>query len=82
MELLNYLIVNIMQLPWIVKGPGLFFMFAFLFKAIRHLFKLKFVSAVTSLLLSFIVALIFARWGHDIAAFVQALLTSPAPQSN
>ena len=70
MELLNYLVVNIMQLPWIVKGPGLFLIFLFLIKAIGHVFRLRLFSVVTNFLLSVIVALVLARWGQDIAAFI------------
>ena len=82
MELLDYLIANIMALPWVIKGPGLFFIFSFLLKSIGHVFRLRLIAAITNFLLSLIIALILARWGVEIAIFVQEQLNMSAPQSD
>ena len=70
MALIDYLITNTSQLPWIVLGPGLFLIVMFLFKALGQFFRLKWISAIGSILYALIIALILARYGQDIAAYV------------
>ncbi len=76
MDIVDYLITNISQLPWIILGPGLLLMAIFTFKAIGYVFRLRLISVVTNLLYAFIVALVMARYGQEIAAFVMDVIES------
>lgn len=76
MDIVDYLITNISQLPWIVFGPGLFLIAVFLLKAVGQVFRLRLISVVTNILYAFIVALVMARYGQDIAAFVLDVIES------
>lgn len=70
MDIFDYLITNINQLPWITRGPGLFLIVVFLLKAVGHVFRLRLISVITNILYAFIVALVLARYGQEITAFV------------
>ena len=57
---------NIMELPWMVKGPGLLIIFLFLMRFIRSLFSLHLVTAFTSLVYAFVFSLILSQGGSAI----------------
>ena len=75
MNIVEYLITNIGPLPWIVKGTGFALMAYLVFRSIGQFFSLRWVRAATSLVSVLVIALIMARFGQDIAAF---LATEPA----
>ena len=70
MDIIDYLITNITPLPWIVKGTGLGLMVLLVFRAAGQFLSLRFIKATTSLVTALVVALILARFGQDIAAFI------------
>ena len=76
MELIDYLIENITNLPGIVRWPGIFLIALLLLRAIGHVFRLRLVSVIINLLYAFIVALVLAQYGHEIAAFISGVLNS------
>ncbi|MEM9332310.1 MAG: hypothetical protein AAGA53_13360 [Pseudomonadota bacterium] len=81
MDIVDYLITNIGDLPWSVKGVG-FALMAFLFlRAVSQFFSLKWIRAATSLVMVLVVALVMARFGQDIASFV-ANQIPPAKSTN
>lgn len=77
MDIIDYLVTNINQLPWIVRGPGLFLIVLFLLKAIGHVFRLRLISVITNILYAVIVALVLARYGQEITAFVLDVINRP-----
>jgi len=74
MDLVDYLITNISKLDHIVRWPGIFLIILYLLRAVGHVFRLKLISVVTHILYATIIALVLARYGNDIAAFLYDLL--------
>ena len=77
LDIIDYLVTHIAPLPWIVKGPGLLFMIALVFRAISQFMSLRWIKAVTSLVMVIVIALIMARFGSDIATFMETQLVQP-----
>ena len=73
-DLLNYLVTNIVALEPIIRWPGIFLIALFVIKALGHLFGLRLVSFATNFLYALIVALVLARYGQDITAYLIDLL--------
>lgn len=76
MELVDYLIENIMSLPGIVRWPGIFLIVVFLLRAVGHLLRFRLVSVITNLLYAFIFALVLAQYGNEIASFISDAINS------
>lgn len=57
---------RIMELPWIVKGPGIALIVLFLFRAIRCLFSLRLITLFTSLVYAVVIAIILSQAGEAI----------------
>ncbi|MGI9350585.1 MAG: hypothetical protein ACR2O3_03390 [Rhizobiaceae bacterium] len=70
MDIVDYLITHIAPLPWAVKGTGFALMAILALRAAGQFFSLRWIKAVTSLVLILVIALGMARFGEDIAAFV------------
>ncbi|MEM7216664.1 MAG: hypothetical protein AAF423_14085 [Pseudomonadota bacterium] len=73
MDFVDYLVVHISPLPWTVKGVGFAFIAFLVFRAIGQFFSLRWIRALTSLVMALVVALIMARFGQDIAAYLTNL---------
>ena len=58
---------KITALPVILSGPGLLIILLFLVRFVRSLFTLHLITAASSLLFAFVVALVLSQWGEDIA---------------
>jgi hypothetical protein len=74
-------IQNILELPLLVMGPGLLLIFLFLVRFLRSLFSLRLVTAFTSLIYAFVIALILSQAGFAIVK-VLGLEEKPAAQSS
>lgn len=70
MDIVDYLITNIAPLPWTVKGTGFGLMALLFLRAAGQFLSLRFIKATTSLVTALVIALVLARFGQDIAAFV------------
>jgi len=73
MDLVDYLVTNISELDHIVRWPGIFLIVLYLLRAVGHLFRLRLISVVTNLLYATIIALVLARYGNEIAVYLQNL---------
>ena len=73
MDLVDYLVTNISALDHIVRWPGIFLIVLYLLRAVGHLFRLRLISLVTNLLYATIIALVLARYGNEIAVYLQNL---------
>ena len=73
MDLVDYLVTNISALDHIVRWPGIFLIVLYLLRAVGHLFRLRLISVVTNLLYATIIALVLARYGNEIAVYLQNL---------
>ncbi|MDJ0613028.1 MAG: hypothetical protein QNJ29_05085 [Rhizobiaceae bacterium] len=71
MDLIDYLVSNIIELPHIVRWPGIFLIVLYLLRAVSHIFRLRLISVVTNILYATIVALLLAQYGNEIAAFME-----------
>ncbi|MEM7465227.1 MAG: hypothetical protein AAF362_21370, partial [Pseudomonadota bacterium] len=60
-----------------VKGTGLGLMVLLVLRAAGQFLSLRFIKASTSLVTALVVALILARFGQDIAAFVASHPVQP-----
>ncbi|MEM9279226.1 MAG: hypothetical protein AAGA76_11685 [Pseudomonadota bacterium] len=81
MDIIDYLVTNIAPLPWIVKGTGFVLMAVLVFRAVGQFFSLRWIRAATSLVMALVIALVMARFGQDIAAFI-ASQSPPATTAN
>ncbi len=70
MDIIDYFITHIGPLPWMVKGTGFAIMALLVFRAFGQFLSLRWIRAVTSLVSALVIALILARFGQDIAAFI------------
>ncbi|MEM8648938.1 MAG: hypothetical protein AAGF54_00250 [Pseudomonadota bacterium] len=70
LDIVDYLITYVSELPWMVKGPGFALMVYLIFRSVGQFMTLRWIKAATSLVYALIVALVMARFGHDIAAFI------------
>jgi hypothetical protein len=77
LDILDYLITNIKPLPWIVKGPGLGLMALLLLRAVTQFLTLRWIKAATSIVYAAIVVLGMARFGDDIAGYIQDKSKAP-----
>lgn len=77
MDIIDYLITNISELPWNVKGPGLVLIAYFSFRAFTQFLTLRWIRAATTLVYALIVALGMARFGSDIANLITEKQTVP-----
>lgn len=80
MDLFDYLITNILPLPWTVKGPGFLLMILIAFQAVGHFMSLRWISAATSLVTILVLALIMARFGTEIAVWIESLIVQQSEQ--
>ena len=78
MDIIDYLVTHITPLPWTVKGPGMLLMVLLAFRAATQFMSLRWIRAITSLVSIVVVALIMARFGSDIAVFIDTQLSQPA----
>ena len=78
MDIIDYLVTHISPLPWTVKGTGLVLMLLLAFRAATQFMSLRWIRAITSLVSIVVVALIMARFGTDIAAYIDTMLARPA----
>ena len=60
----------ILQLPWIVKGPGLLLIVIFLFRSITLFLTLHPIRAITNIVYAFVIALILSRFGVAIGDWI------------
>lgn len=72
MDIIDYLITDISELPWIVKGPGLVLMVLLLLRSFTQVFTLRWVKAATNVVYAVVIALGMARFGQQIAEFIDA----------
>lgn len=70
---------KILALPLMVSGPGLLIIFLFLIRFIRSLFSLHLVTAFTSLVYAFVIAVILSNAGQVI---VQMLGIEDDPETS
>ena len=70
MELFDYLLNAILPLPWIVKGPGFAMIAWLLLRSVMQFLTLRWIKSATSIVFALIIALVLARYGTDIAAFL------------
>ncbi|MEM7068336.1 MAG: hypothetical protein AAF478_05575 [Pseudomonadota bacterium] len=77
MDIVDYLITHIAPLPWTVKGTGFVLMLILAFRAFGQFLSLRWIRAATSIVLILVVALVMARFGQDIAAFVAGSPQTP-----
>ena len=78
MDIVTYFITHIGPLPWIVKGTGFAIMAFLVFRSFGQFFSLRWIRATTSLVCALVVALVLARFGQDIAAFIASETPNPA----
>ncbi len=80
-DLLDYLITHISELPQNVQLIGGGLIALFVLRSFFLVLRLRLISAATSLLYALIVALVLARYGHDIAAFIgNSAAQAPSPE--
>ena len=72
MDIITYLVTDISDLPWIVKGPGLILVVLLLLRAFTQVFTLRWVKAATSVVYALVIALVMARFGLQIAEYIGA----------
>ncbi len=60
-----------MELPWLVKGPGLAILALLAYRALRSLFSLKPFKLISSLIMFFVVAFILSRFGNAIVLMIE-----------
>jgi len=77
LDIIDYLITHITPLPWTVKGPGFLLMAMLGFKAIGQFLSFRWIKAATSLVTIVIVCLAMARFGTDIAQFIDEKWKAP-----
>ena len=80
MDIIDYLITNISPLPWIVKGTGMALMVLLFFRAFSQIFTLRWIKAATNIVYAIIVALGMARFGQDIADYIETKQEKPVEQ--
>ncbi len=73
MDLIDYLVTNIAEAPHIVRWPGIFLIALYLLRAFGHIFRLRLISVITNVLYAVIIALLLARYGDQIAAYMYGL---------
>lgn len=73
-------ISNILELPWLVKGPGLFLIALFLLRAVRCVFSLRLITVLTSLVYAMVFAIILSQAGDAIVQLI-GIEELPAQQS-
>ena len=66
---INYQLV--LELPWIVKGPGIVLIAWFLLRGVTRFITLRPIKGLTNLVYAFIIALVLSRYGNDIALMIQ-----------
>ena len=71
---------KITALPVILSGPGLLIILLFLVRFVRSLFSLHLITAASSLLFAFVIALILSQWGDDIAEILD--INDPSQMSS
>lgn len=81
MDIINYLITDISELPWIVKGPGLALMALLLLRSFTQVFTLRWIKAATNVVYAIVIALGMARFGQQIAEFIEAKQPEPVEQT-
>ncbi|MCF6322475.1 MAG: hypothetical protein L3J32_12010 [Rhizobiaceae bacterium] len=62
---------NILELPWIVKGPGFAILALLAYRALRSLLSLKPFKLISSLVMLFIVAFVLSRFGNAIVLLIE-----------
>ncbi len=72
MDIIDYLITHISELPWIVKGPGLGLIAFLLLRSFMQVFTLRWIKSATNVVYALIIALGMARFGGDIAEFIKS----------
>lgn len=80
MDIIDYLITHISELPWIVKGPGLGLIALLLLRSFMQVFTLRWIKSATNVVYALIIALGMARFGQDIADFIQSKQQVPIEQ--
>ena len=82
-DLLDYLITNITQLPQNVQLIGGGLIVLFVLRSFFLVLRLRLISAATNILYALIVALVLARYGPEIAVFLDGTTASqPAANEN
>ncbi len=82
MDIVDYLITHISELPWIVKGPGLGVMALLLLRSFTQIFTLRWIKAATNVVYALIIALGMARFGQDIADYLKSKQVPSVEQIN
>jgi len=70
MEALQQILPVILELPDLVKWPGLILAGLLALRATFKLLSLRLIGAATNYVYAFIIILIMYHWGHDIHAFL------------
>ena len=78
MELIETILNSILDLPWIVKGPGLGLIAILLLRAVTQFLTIHPIRAATSVVYALIVGLVLSKYGQAIAEFIAQ--QSPPPQ--
>ena len=76
MDIYNYLFVNISALDPIVKYPGVLMIVFFALRGLVQVFSLNFIRAITNMLYALVLALVLARFGQDISAYLRPFVES------
>ena len=74
MELISLVISTILDLDWIVKGPGLILMAVFLLRAALQLLTFHPIRAATNVVYCVIVALVLFNYGAELTVFLSSLV--------
>ena len=82
MDIVDYLITHISELPWIVKGPGLALMVLLLLRSFTQIFTLRWIKAATNAVYALIIALGMARFGQDVSDYLKSKQTPTVEQIN
>lgn len=82
MNIVDYLISSISALPLIVMGPGLALCAFIAFRAFGFFLSLRWIRAVTHLVYIAIILLVMARYGQDIAVYLQSTEATASHQQN
>lgn len=71
LDIIDYLITSISDLPFIVTGPGLALCALFAFRAFGLFVTLRWIKASTNLVYIVIILLVMAKYGEQIATMIQ-----------
>jgi len=64
-------VANILELPWVVKGPGLVILALLAYRAVRSLLSLKLFKLISSLIMLFLAAFVLSRFGNAIVQMIE-----------